>query len=90
MPWKTALIALAMSASVASIRAQTNPTPPPKSSIEGPGTLSQKLNETNGVIRPEGNVDPGIRKPAPVPDPHSTPVIPPPGTPGGAPGPQAK
>jgi hypothetical protein len=42
------------------------------------------------VISPKGDVDPGIGKPAPIPDPHSTPVITPPGTPGGAPGPQSK
>ena len=45
------------------------------------GDLSDKLNATDGVIRPEGNVDPAIRKPAPAVG--STPVIPPPGSPGG-------
>ena len=38
-----------------------------------------------GVIRPPAGVDPGIRAPAPNPNPGTTPVIPPPGTPGGDP-----
>ncbi len=42
------------------------------------------------VIKPNQDVDPAIVKPAPVPNPNSTPVIPPPGTPGGAPGPEPK
>ncbi|MGQ0443734.1 MAG: hypothetical protein ACT4O2_01045 [Beijerinckiaceae bacterium] len=41
------------------------------------------------VIKPK-KIDPGIVKPAPVPDPNSTPVIRPPGTPGGPPGPEPK
>jgi len=53
-------------------------------------SLSQKLDESNGVIKPGGDVDPGINKAAPVPDPNSTPVIKPPGTPGGMPGAQPK
>ena len=90
MPWKTALIALASCACAVPVCAQTNPSPPPQTNITGPGDLSKKLNATNGVISPKGDVDPGIGKPAPIPDPHSTPVITPPGTPGGAPGPQSK
>ena len=46
-------------------------------------TLSDKLEATDGVIRPPGNIDPGITAPAPVPNPGTTPVIPPPGSPGG-------
>ena len=38
-----------------------------------------------GVIRPPAEVDPGIHAPAPNPDPGTTRVIPPPGTPGGDP-----
>ena len=53
-------------------------------SDESTGTLSDKLNRSRGVIAPPANVDPAIRVPAPVPDPGTTPVIPPPGTPGGA------
>ncbi|WP_395665932.1 hypothetical protein [Methylocella sp.] len=47
-------------------------------------SLSDRLDETNGVVKPPPGVDPGIVQPAPVPHPNSTPVIPPP------PGPQAK
>jgi hypothetical protein len=41
------------------------------------GSLSEKLNKTNGVIRPEGVIDAQMEKEAP----HigTTPVIPPPG-----------
>ena len=39
------------------------------------------------MIKPPPGVDPQIVKPAPVPEPNSTPVIPPPGVPGGPPGP---
>lgn len=52
------------------------------------GSLSDKLNATNGVIHPEGTVDPGMQKPAPAVG--SMPVIPPPGSPGGASGVQPK
>jgi hypothetical protein len=45
------------------------------------GSLSDKLNSSNGVITPEDNVDPGIRKPAPAEG--AMPVMPPPGSPGG-------
>jgi hypothetical protein len=53
-------------------------------------TLSNKLDATGGVIKPAPGVDPEIVKPAPVPQPNSTPVIPPPGMPGGPPGPEPK
>jgi hypothetical protein len=45
--------------------------------------LSEKLEATDGVIRPPSGIDPGITAPAPVPDPGTTPIIPPPGSPGG-------
>ncbi len=48
-------------------------------------SLTDKLQESHGVIRPPANIDPQIRVPAPMPDPGTTPVIPPPGTPGGDP-----
>lgn len=38
-----------------------------------------------GVVRPPAGIDPGIGAPAPMPNPRTTPVIPPPGTPGGDP-----
>ncbi len=46
-------------------------------------TLSEKLEQTDGVIRPPANASPDITVPAPVPDPGTTPVIRPPGSPGG-------
>jgi hypothetical protein len=54
------------------------------------GSLSDKLDSSNGVVKPMQNVDPGMTKAPAVPDANATPVIHPPGTPGGPPGPQAK
>ena len=45
--------------------------------------LSEKLARSDGVICPPAGVDPEIRTPAP--DVGNTPVIPPPGSPGGDP-----
>jgi hypothetical protein len=53
-------------------------------------TLSEQLDRNSGVIHPPAGVDPGIEVPAPNPNPRSTPVIPPPGTPGGNPSVQPK
>jgi hypothetical protein len=50
-------------------------------------TLSEKLDQSNGVICPP-NVDPGIK--APTPNAGKMPVIPPPGSPGGDPNVQPK
>jgi hypothetical protein len=62
-------------------QAQTSvPAPPSDVSGQG-GSLSQKLNATNGVIHPQGAIDPEMQK-AP-PQTGSTPVVPPPGSPGG-------
>jgi hypothetical protein len=46
-------------------------------------TLSDKLEQSDGVIRPPQTSTPDMTVPAPVPDPGTTPVIPPPGSPGG-------
>lgn len=46
-------------------------------------TLSDKLEQSDGVIRPPEIGGPDITVPAPVPNPGTTPVIPPPGSPGG-------
>ncbi|VTZ26643.1 conserved exported hypothetical protein [Methylocella tundrae] len=54
------------------------------------GSLSDRLDAGDGVIKPKPGVDPGIVRPAPVPNPNSTPVIPPAGTPGGPPGAEPK
>jgi hypothetical protein len=50
-------------------------------------TLSEKLGQTNGVICPP-DIDLGMQ--APTPDAGKTPVIPPPGSPGGNPNVQPK
>ena len=46
-------------------------------------TLSERLERTDGVIAPPATSAPDMRVPAPVPDPGTTPVIRPPGEPGG-------
>ena len=45
--------------------------------------LADKLAKSDGVLCPPAGVDPEIR--APTPDAGNTPVIPPPGSPGGNP-----
>ena len=45
--------------------------------------LSEKLDRSGGVIHPPSDVDPGIRQAPPAIGSQSTPVIPPPGSPGG-------
>lgn len=47
------------------------------------GTLSDKLEKSDGVIKPPPTATPDMTVPAPVPDPGTTRVIPPPGSPGG-------
>ncbi len=42
---------------------------------EGAGNLSKRLEQTDGVLKPPANTDPGIVTRAPVPDPNTTPVI---------------
>jgi hypothetical protein len=46
---------------------------------------SEKLDKSGGVIKPSDNIDPKMQVAPPDPGPTSTPVIPPPGTPGGNP-----
>ena len=46
---------------------------------------SEKLDKSDGVIKPGGNLDPKMQVTPPDPGPTSTPVIPPPGSPGGNP-----
>jgi hypothetical protein len=43
------------------------------------GTLSDRLEQTEGVIRPPSTATPDMTVKPPVPNPNSTPVIPPPG-----------
>jgi hypothetical protein len=70
-------------------QAPGKPEPTPAAPLNSaPGeNLSEKLNRSNGVIHPK-EVDPTIAKPVPkTGDPN---VVPPPGTSGAAPAPQAK
>jgi hypothetical protein len=46
---------------------------------------SDKLDKSGGVIKPNENLDPKMQLAPPDPGPTSTPVIPPPGSPGGNP-----
>jgi hypothetical protein len=48
-------------------------------------SLSDKLESTGGVIRPQSDIAPDMTVRAPQPEPGTTPVIPPPGAPGGDP-----
>jgi hypothetical protein len=59
--------------------------PQQPSSTGSTGSLSEKLEQSDGVIRPPEANTPDMRVPAPVPDPGTTRVIPPPGAPGGNP-----
>jgi hypothetical protein len=43
-------------------------------------TLSERLSRTEGVIKPPASATPDMTVPAPVPNPGTTPVIPPPGS----------
>ena len=64
---------------------------PPRGMVAPEGTttgqssesLGDKLAKSNGVLCPPAGVDPEMR--APPPDTGNTPVIPPPGSPGGDP-----
>src|SRR5262245_44891230 len=59
-------------------RSETQGQAPPNS-----GNLSDRLDRSQGVIKPPEGVDSGMQVPAPEPGSQRTPVIPPPGTPGG-------
>ena len=67
-------------APVDSVQSETKPGAPAQN-------LSEKLNQSNGVIHPK-EVDPAIEKPAPKAGDSN--VAPPPGTSGGATAPQPK
>jgi hypothetical protein len=56
---------------------------PPQGETTGSANLSDELSRSKGVICPPAEVDPGIS--APLTGRGVTPVIPPPGTPGGDP-----
>jgi hypothetical protein len=77
-------------------RAQTGQAPPPAppevmedapaGTPGAAGSLAEELERSEGVIAPpDPGVDPGLVKPAPDTGAATTPVIPPPGSPGGDP-----
>ena len=81
-------IAPGLAAPVSSSNANPTADKPSQAKIpEGSGSstepLSEKLDRSGGVIHPPGGVDPGIQQDPPAIGSHSTPVIPPPGSPGG-------
>jgi hypothetical protein len=80
----SAALALAMAAPAA---AQTIDSKACSEQERGNQTLGEKLGQSNGVICPP-EVDPGMK--APTPEAGKTPVIPPPGSPGGDPSIQPK
>jgi hypothetical protein len=55
----------------------------PHNPAPGPDNLSARLAQSDGVICPPPAVDPGMK--LPTPEAGNTPVIPPPGSPGGDP-----
>lgn len=61
---------------------KVEPSDPPSTGSTG-NTLSDRLERSDGVIRPPETATPDITVPAPVPNPGTTPVIPAPGSPGG-------
>jgi hypothetical protein len=55
----------------------------PGTSGTAPGeSLSNQLDRNDGVIKPQPGIDPEIHAPTPAPNSGTTPVIPPPGSPG--------
>ncbi len=91
-------IAAASPAPCSADPAKSLPVSPPAQSIpedtapgrsgSSSGALSDKLERSDGVIHPPPDVDPGMTQTPPRAG--RMPVIPPPGTPGGEPGPNPK
>jgi hypothetical protein len=85
-PAQTAPPAPPRSANCAPMQQPAHPgTAAPEGTTTGQRTepLGDKLAKSDGVLCPPAGVDPEIR--APTPDGGNTPVIPPPGSPGGDP-----
>jgi hypothetical protein len=83
-------ILLAVAALVIPLPALAEQPSEPVPGIDEDRTLSEQLDENKGVIVPPPVGDAEIHAPAPEPLPGTTPVIPPPGTPGGDPSIQPK
>ena len=69
---------------------QSPPLDPSTGGSEPTKPLTEKLHENEGVLEPPRGVDPGIEKKPPEDFQGKTPVIPPPGEPGGSPDVQPK
>jgi hypothetical protein len=82
-------VLLAAAALVIPLPALADPSEPVPG-IDEDRTLSEQLDESKGVIDPPPVGDAEIHAPAPESLPGTTPVIPPPGTPGGDPSIQPK
>ena len=91
-PWGLSALFAVTLASAANAQSAAPQPPAPNSLNTGSstGTLSDKLERSDGVITPRANVDPGIKTTPPVTNPGTMPVIPPPGSPGGNPNVQPK
>ena len=71
------VVVLGLAAIVPAV-AQTAAPDPANGMRDAPSeSLSTKLSKSGGVITPKPGVDPGMKVPAPVPQPNTTPVIPP-------------
>lgn len=94
--WLLAALAFVLLGS-AHAAGQTNPPAPPGADVpEGQKappeiappknddkSLSDRLSRDKGVIKPPPSATPDMNVEPPVPEPNTTPVIPPPGSPGG-------
>ena len=83
------LFAVVLAAGVRIAAAASPPAiqPPVASETAGSGgsSLSQRLDRSGGVVHPPAAIDAAIAHQTPSAGRHSTPVVPPPGTPGGDP-----
>jgi hypothetical protein len=87
-PQQTAPPAPQASANCAPVTGSGTVTPEGTTVGQSNEPLGDRLAKSNGVLCPPSGVDPAMR--APTPDTGNTPVIPPPGSPGGNPNLQPK
>lgn len=86
--WGSAITARARRAARRSKKPPSESTTPPAlpgDAAKPDKPLSNELKENEGVLEPPKSLDNEIVRKAPVPEPNTTPVIPPPGAPGGDP-----
>ena len=82
--WIMAALLLLPGSALAQLDRPRDPVPP-RPEVPSPRPRLPDTTPPSVIVPPAGQVDPGIQAPAPVPAPGTTPVIPPPGTPGGDP-----